>query len=99
MNATLGNYPAAEMKASDADRDAVLCRVTYYAAAHPRWKHGTAAARQGNPTPAARQGNPTPADGQLRTAEPRPAAQARAGADHDAGKARRARGLNRVAWL
>jgi hypothetical protein len=54
---------------------AVWLIVTYYAAAHPRSKHGTAAARQGNPTPA---------DGQLRTAEPRPAAQLRAGADHDA---------------
>ena len=49
--------------------------VVYYAAAHPRWKHGT---------PAAGQGNPAPADGQLRTAEPRPAAQVRADADHDA---------------
>ena len=28
MNATLGNYPAAEMKASDADRDAVLSELS-----------------------------------------------------------------------
>jgi hypothetical protein len=54
---------------------AVWLIVVYYAAAHPQWKHGT---------PAAGHGNPTPADGQLRTAEPRPAAQARADADHDA---------------
>ena len=54
---------------------AVCLIVTYYAAAHPRWKHGPQAAGQGNPTPA---------DGQLRIAEPRPATQARASADHDA---------------
>jgi hypothetical protein len=35
-----------------------------YAAAHPRWKHGTAAAGPGHPAPA---------DGQVRPAEPRPA--------------------------
>jgi len=46
-----------------------------YAASHPQWKHGA---------PAAGQGNPAPAGGQLPTAEPRPAAQARAGAGHDA---------------
>jgi hypothetical protein len=28
MNATLGNYPAAEMRASDADRDAVLSELS-----------------------------------------------------------------------
>ena len=54
---------------------AVWLIVTFYAASHPRWKHGPQAAEQGNPTPA---------DGQLRLAEPRPAAQARASADHDA---------------
>jgi hypothetical protein len=54
---------------------AVWLIMTYYAAAHPRWKHGPQAAGQGNPAPA---------DGQLRIAEPHPAAQARAGADHDA---------------
>ena len=53
-----------------------------YAAAHPQWKHGTQAA--GHP-------NPTPADGQLRTAEPHPAAQLRAGADHDATQDSRAK--------
>jgi hypothetical protein len=46
-----------------------------YAASHPQWKHGPQAAGQGNPAPA---------EGQLRTAEPRPAAQARASVDHDA---------------
>ena len=46
-----------------------------YAASHPQWKHGTQAAGPGNPAPA---------DGQLRAAEPRPATQARASADHDA---------------
>jgi hypothetical protein len=35
-----------------------------YAATHPLWKHGTAAAGPGNPAPA---------DGQVRPAEPRPA--------------------------
>ena len=54
---------------------AVWLIVTYYAAAQPRWKHGPQATGQGNPTPA---------DGQLRIAEPRPAAQVRASADHDA---------------
>ena len=28
MNATMGNYPAAEMRASDADRDAVLSELS-----------------------------------------------------------------------
>jgi len=46
-----------------------------YAASHPQWKHGTQAAGPGHPAPS---------DGQLRTAEPRPAAQARTSADHDA---------------
>ena len=46
-----------------------------YAASHPQWKHGRSAA--GLP-------NPAPADGRLRMAEPRPATQARASADHDA---------------
>jgi hypothetical protein len=66
--------------------------VMYYAAAHPRWKPGPETAGLGNPTPA---------DGQLHIAEPRPAAQVRDSADHDATpeKARQARGLNRVAWL
>jgi hypothetical protein len=54
---------------------AVWLILTYYAAAHPRWKHGPQAAGQGNPTPA---------DGQLRMAETLTAAQAGAGADHDA---------------
>jgi hypothetical protein len=30
MNATLGNYPAAEMRASDADRDAVLSELSQH---------------------------------------------------------------------
>jgi hypothetical protein len=46
-----------------------------YAASHPQWKHGAQAAGPGNPSPA---------DGQLRTAEPRPAAPPRDSADHDA---------------
>ena len=53
-----------------------------YAASHPQWKHGA---------PAAGSGNPAPADGQLRTAEPRPAAQARASADHHAGPEKHAK--------
>ena len=54
---------------------AVWLIMTYYAAAHPRWKHGPQAAGQQNPAPA---------DGQPRIAEPVPAAQARADTDHDA---------------
>jgi len=46
-----------------------------YAASHPQWKRGAQAAGPGNPAPS---------DGQLRTAEPRPAARTRADADHDA---------------
>jgi hypothetical protein len=45
-----------------------------YAATHPQWKHGASAAGQGHPTPA---------DGQLRTAEPRPADRALVGAGYD----------------
>ena len=46
-----------------------------YAASHPQWKHGPQAAGPGNPAPV---------DGQLRIAEPRPAAQDQASAGHDA---------------
>jgi hypothetical protein len=46
-----------------------------YAAAHPQWKHDTAAARPGYPAPA---------DGQVRPAEPRPAGLALADAGQDA---------------
>jgi hypothetical protein len=55
---------------------AVVDSDSAYAASHPQWKHGAQAA--------AGPGNPSPADGQLRTAEPRPAARARDSADHDA---------------
>jgi hypothetical protein len=40
-----------------------------YAAAHPQWKHGTAAAAPENPAPE----NPASAGHQIRSAEPRPA--------------------------
>ena len=46
-----------------------------YAAAHPLWKHGTAAAGPENPAPA---------DHQIRPAEPRPADLALAHAGQDA---------------
>ena len=46
-----------------------------YAASHPQWKHGPSAAGLGNPAPA---------DGQLRSAEPRPADRVLAHADQDA---------------
>jgi hypothetical protein len=46
-----------------------------YAAAHPRWKHGTAAAGTGHPSQA---------DGPIAPAEARPAHLALAGADRDA---------------
>jgi hypothetical protein len=61
---------------------AVWLIVVYYAAAHPQWKHGPQAAGRENPTPA---------DGQLHSAEPRPAAQARDSADHDATPEKHAR--------
>ena len=48
-----------------------------YAAAHPQWKHGTAAAGPGNPAPA---------DGQVRPAEPRSADVGHAGQDAIPGK-------------
>jgi hypothetical protein len=46
-----------------------------YAAARPRWKHGTAAAGPANPAPA---------DGHVRPAGPRPAGLALAGPGQDA---------------
>jgi hypothetical protein len=54
---------------------AVWMLLLAHAAAHPRWKHGTAAAGPGYPSPA---------DGQVRPAEPRPAGLAPAGAGQDA---------------
>jgi hypothetical protein len=51
-----------------------------YAAAHPRWKHGTSAAEPGNPAPADSQVRPAEA----RPAEPRPADLALIDAGQDA---------------
>jgi hypothetical protein len=48
-----------------------------YAAAHPQWKHGTAAAGPENPAPA---------DDQIHPAESRPADLAHAGEDASPGK-------------
>ena len=48
-----------------------------YAATHPQWKHGTAAAGPENPAPA---------DHQIHPAEPRPADLAHAGQDVSPGK-------------
>jgi hypothetical protein len=73
---------AIKSRAAPAGGFAVWLIVTYYAAAHPRWKHGPQAAGQGNPSLA---------DGQLRIAEPLPAAQARADADHDATREKHAK--------
>ena len=42
MNATLENYPAAEMRASDADRDAVLSELSeHFQAGRPRPRSST----------------------------------------------------------
>ena len=55
---------------------AVWLILVYYAAAHPRWKHGPSAAEPVNLTPVGDQDRSADADDQDRSAEPRPGARA-----------------------
>ena len=55
---------------------AVWLILVYYAAAHPRWKHGPSAAEPGNLTPVGDQDLSAEAYDQDRSAEARPADRA-----------------------